>query len=139
MNESEEEEKTKSPDEHQIEPEPDRDPARDPPTPSSEETPAGADATPDREPDSTDRRPTVESLPYKLRRQKVNEDRDQVPFFLRDEIVEAEDDLQNALEEMLGENVYKSDYREAAMVVAQRHPDLVAEVLREWGYDLDAR
>ncbi|WP_227357524.1 hypothetical protein [Haladaptatus salinisoli] len=82
-------------------------------------------------------RPTMESIPYKLRRDKVNEGREQVPYFIREEITEAEDELQDTLEEILGENVYKSDYREAAMVVAQRNPELIAEVLREWGYDLD--
>lgn len=82
-------------------------------------------------------RPTMQSIPYKLRREKVNEGREQVPYFLREEIIEAEDELQAALEAMLGEDVYKSDYREAAMVVAQRNPELVAEVLREWGYDLN--
>ena len=88
--------------------------------------------------ESASTRPTVESLPYTLRRDKVNEGREQVPYFLRAEIIEAEDDLQDRLEALLGETVYKSDYREASMVVAQRHPELVAEVLREWGYDLDA-
>lgn len=82
-------------------------------------------------------RPTMASIPYKLRRSKVNEGREQVPYFLRAEVIEAESDLRDTLEARLGETVYKSDYREAAMIVAQRHPDLVAEVLREWGYDLD--
>ena len=82
--------------------------------------------------------PAMNSIPYKLRRAKVNEGREQVPYFLRKEIVDAESDLQDTLEELLDESVYKSDYREAAMVVAQRNPELVAEVLREWGYDLDA-
>jgi flagellar biosynthesis/type III secretory pathway M-ring protein FliF/YscJ len=82
--------------------------------------------------------PAMNSIPYKLRRAKVNEGREQVPYFLRKEIVNAESDLQDTLEELLDESVYKSDYREAAMVVAQRNPELVAEVLREWGYDLDA-
>lgn len=82
-------------------------------------------------------RPTMESLPYTLRRDKVNEGREQVPFFLREAVVDGEDDLRDALEERLGEDVYKSDYREASMVVAQRNPELVAEVLREWGYDYD--
>jgi hypothetical protein len=82
-------------------------------------------------------RPTMESIPYKLRRSKVNEGREQVPYFLRSEVIEAESDLRDTLEARLGETVYKSDYREAAMIVAQRHPDLVAGVLREWGYDLD--
>ena len=85
---------------------------------------------------STDR-PTMNSIPYKLRRDKVNEGREQVPYFLREEVIDAEEDLQDTLEELLDETVYKSDYREASMVVAQRNPDLVAEVLREWGYDLD--
>lgn len=83
-------------------------------------------------------RPAMSSIPYKLRRNKVNEGREQVPYFLLEEIIEDEDELQGTLEDLLGEDVYKSDYREAAMVVAQRNPELVAEVLREWGYDLEA-
>ena len=82
-------------------------------------------------------RPTMDSIPYKLRRDKVNEGREQVPYFLREGVLEAEDELQDTLEELLGEKVYKSDYREASMVVAQRNPELIAEVLREWGYDLE--
>lgn len=81
-------------------------------------------------------RPSMSAIPYKLRRNKVNEGREQVPYFLRAEVIDAESDLQESLEEMLGESVYKSDYREASMVVAQRRPELIAEVLREWGYDL---
>lgn len=83
-------------------------------------------------------RPSMESIPYKLRRETVNEGRKQVPYFLRESVIEADDELQDTLEDLLGEDVYKSDYREAAMVVAQRNPELVADVLREWGYDLDA-
>lgn len=86
---------------------------------------------------TTEQRPVMSSIPYKLRREKVNEGREQVPYFLRAEIIDAEDELQDTLEELLDEHVYKSDYREAAMVVAQRNPELVAEVLREWGYDLE--
>ncbi|SEL96673.1 hypothetical protein [Haloferax larsenii] len=86
---------------------------------------------------STSQRPTMDSIPYKLRRNKVNEGREQVPYFLREEVIDGEAELQDTLEELLGENVYKSDYREAAMVVAQRNPELIAEILREWGYDLD--
>jgi len=95
------------------------------PTPTSTET------------ETDSQRPTMDSIPYKLRRDKVNEGREQVPYFLREDIIEAEDELQDTLEELLGETVYKSDYREASMVVAQRNPELIAEVLREWGYDLD--
>lgn len=98
---------------------------------ASEESDAGAET------EASDERPTMDAIPYKLRRDRVNEGREQVPYFLREEVLAAEDDLQATLEDRLGESVYKSDYREAAMVVAQRRPDLVAEVLREWGYDLD--
>ena len=83
--------------------------------------------------------PAVDSIPYKLRRGNVNEGREQVPYFLRPEITAGEEQLKQQLEAELDETVYKSDYREAAMVVAQRNPDLIAEVLREWGYDLPDR
>jgi hypothetical protein len=89
------------------------------------------------ESETADQRPSMDSIPYKLRRDKVNQGRQQVPFFLREKVIESEAGLKTALEEMLDESVYKSDYREAAMVVAQRNPELVAEVLREWGYDLE--
>lgn len=101
---------------------------------TEEETPTANESETER----TGQRPSMDSIPYKLRRNKVNEGREQVPYFLRKEIIAAEDDLQHSLEQMLGETVYKSDYREAAMVVAQRNPEFVAEVLREWGYDLEA-
>jgi len=77
-----------------------------------------------------------ESYPYKLRRANVNDDRQQVPFFLRDHVLDGEQDLKNDLEDRLGETVYKSDFREAAMVHAQRNPEHIAKILREWGYDL---
>jgi hypothetical protein len=99
-------------------------------TRTDESAEAASDETPSQH-------PAMNSIPYKLRRAKVNEGREQVPYFLREEIIDAESELQDTLEELLGENVYKSDYREAAMIVAQRNPALVAEVLREWGYDLD--
>lgn len=108
-------------------------------TESDSETTGTPESSPNPKAESTGQRPSMNSIPYKLRREKVNEGRDQVPFFLREEVINAEDEFQDTLEEILDENVYKSDYREAAMVVAQRNPELVVEVLREWGYDLDSR
>lgn len=108
------------------------------PRSTSESVGSSSDSTTrDSRADDGAERPPMDSIPYKLRRNKVNEGREQVPYFLRQEVVDAEDDLQDTLEARLGEDVYKSDYREASMVVAQRNPDLVAAVLREWGYDLD--
>lgn len=107
-------------------------------TPVSTDTDTTTESGSDTEIETTSQRPTMDAIPYKLRRAKVNEGREQVPFFLRADVIDAEGELQDTLEERLGEDVYKSDYREAAMVVAQRNPDRVAAVLREWGYDLDA-
>lgn len=103
---------------------------------SGAETTNEPDSSDETEEPPTDDRPSVESLPYVLRRDRVNEGRDQVPFFLREEVVDGERELRETLEATLGEDVYKSDLREAAMVVAQEQPELVAEVLRRWGYDL---
>jgi len=101
-------------------------------TPSQDRTPVSEGESDDR-PSSNDE---SESYPYKLRRANVNDGRQQVPFFLRDHVLDAEQELKNDLEERLGETVYKSDYREAAMLHAQRNPKDIAKILREWGYDL---
>ncbi|SFL43513.1 hypothetical protein SAMN04487950_3730 [Halogranum rubrum] len=124
------------PSDEQIQEEPRTEDDASPTTSPSETTDEQTETEPRSK--SVSQRPTMESIPYKLRRDKVNEGREQVPYFLREEIIEAEGELQDTLETLLGESVYKSDYREAAMVVAQRNPELIAEVLREWGYDLDA-
>lgn len=93
------------------------------------------DATPSSGPDP-DNRLDRSSIPYTLRRENVNADREQVPFFLREQFTDAEDDVLDNIEDELRETVYKSDYREAAIAVAHEHPDLIASKLREWGYDL---
>lgn len=77
-----------------------------------------------------------EEFPYVMRRSKVKEDRDDVhQFFLRDEAAQGETQLLRDLEDELGKDVMKLDAREAAYIVAQRHPEEVAEVLRDWGYE----
>lgn len=77
-----------------------------------------------------------EQFPYVMRRSKVKEDRDDVhQFFLRDEAAQGETQLLRELEDELGKDVMKLDAREAAYLVAQRHPEEVAEVLRDWGYE----
>lgn len=78
-------------------------------------------------------------LPYLARRQLKNKsvkaDRDQVPFFLRERIQQGERDLRRAVEDELGQEVNKTDLREAAYAFAQRNPEGVADVLREWGIE----
>lgn len=80
---------------------------------------------------------SYDDLPYLLRRDSVNSDRKQISFFIRESILSEEDEHEAKLEEMLGEEVYRSDVREAAIVVAMENPVMITSKLREWGYDLD--
>jgi hypothetical protein len=74
-------------------------------------------------------------IPYIFRRSSVKADRKQRPIFLRPHIEDRESAFVRTLEDELGEDVYKTDALEAAIVVAMNNPDLVAQELREWGYD----
>lgn len=74
-------------------------------------------------------------IPYKFRRDSVKQDRKQRPIFIRPQVEERESTFLRNLEDDVGEDVYKTDALEAALVVAMDNPDLVAEKLREWGYD----
>lgn len=77
------------------------------------------------------------SIPYKFRRDTVKEERGQIQFFLRDFVLEMEDNFVDDLETKLGEDVYVTDAREAAIIFAMQNPDGVAEIMREWGYDFE--
>ena len=88
-----------------------------------------ADDTSGDEPDAPD-------IPWVLRRSSVKADRPNVTqFFLRDETDRAERRFQSDVEELLDADVYTLDLREAAYLVAMRHPDEVADELRDWGYE----
>jgi len=104
---------------------------------------SGADATDSEETtDDTVETDTVEtrirterrSLPYIHARDGVKDGRTQRPVFLRDHVEEGIADLVDEMEAEFGERVYKTDVTEAAMVIAQEHPELLAEILEEWGY-----
>lgn len=88
------------------------------------------------EPDDGDSTDTGQpEIPYKFRRGSVKEGRKQRPIFVRPEVESRESEFIRALEDEVDEDVYKTDALEAALVVAMDNPDLVAEKLREWGYD----
>ena len=75
-------------------------------------------------------------IPWVLRRSSVKADRPNVTqFFLRDETDRAERRFQSDVEDLLDADVYTLDLREAAYLVAMRHPDEVAAELRDWGYE----
>jgi hypothetical protein len=96
-------------------------------TPESQTT-TGADES-DEQIDSKD-------IPWVLRRSGVKDDRpNMTQFFLRDATDEAERGFQQDVENILNKDVYLLDLREAAYQVAMEHPDEVANVLEDWGYD----
>ena len=82
----------------------------------------------------------IDDLPYLVQRQmrgaSVNADRTkQLLLEVRPFVKEGEEEFLNDLQDLVDGPVYKGDAREAAMVVAQEHPELVAEKLREWGIE----
>lgn len=78
------------------------------------------------------------SLPWIHRRDTVKSDRPEIiQMHVRDETVDGEGALQDDVEDILGEDVYALDVREAAYLVAMQHPEEVANQLREWGYDIE--
>lgn len=81
-------------------------------------------------------RTTRQSLPYIHARDGVKDGRTQRPVFLREHIEEGIGELLTEMETELDEEVYKTDLTEAAMAVAQEHPELVVAKLEEWGYGL---
>jgi flagellar biosynthesis/type III secretory pathway M-ring protein FliF/YscJ len=75
-------------------------------------------------------------IPWVLRRGSVKDDRpNMTQFFLQDATDRAEREFQRDVENILEKDVYLLDLREAAYQVAMAHPEEVAEVLRDWGYD----
>lgn len=86
------------------------------------------------EPSGREQTPQQRSLPYIHSRDGVKDGRTQRPIFLRDHVEEGIDDLVDQMEDEFDERVYKTDITEAAMVVAQENPDLLREILEEWGY-----
>ncbi|MDB2272511.1 MULTISPECIES: hypothetical protein [Halorubrum] len=103
---------------------------------SSTEEPGSASTTlpgiPDHPADESSR------LPWIHRRDGVKDDRDHKTIHYTEHTVKRERrELRPALEEQLGDDVELTDAREAAYLVGMDHLDEVADVLREWGYDIE--
>jgi len=96
--------------------------------------PSTAGSSPDQTTTESETEATRRSLPYIHARDGVKDGRTQRPVFLRDHIEDGIDELVSEMEAEFGEDVYKTDVTEAAMAVAQAHPELVVEKLDEWGY-----
>jgi len=126
-------------------------------TPSQEETPGRMDADADDESATASRddpvldRPdagtaTQQSgrndethtmqIPYKYRRDGVQDGRTRVPLFLQEETKRSEREVLRELENRFDEDVTLTDLREAAVKVGLQHSDDVAVQLRKWGYGI---
>ncbi|GGN24230.1 hypothetical protein [Halarchaeum nitratireducens] len=75
-------------------------------------------------------------IPYKFRRDGVQDGRDRVPLFLQPETKNAERDALRELEGRFNGNVSLTDLREALMIVGLDHLNEVETELEEWGYGM---
>lgn len=75
-------------------------------------------------------------IPYKFRRDGVQDGRDRVPLFLQKDTKSAERDALRELEERFDDDVSLTDLREALMKVGLQHLDEAKEHLEGWGYGM---
>lgn len=75
-------------------------------------------------------------IPYKLRRDGVQDGRDRVPLFLQADTKRDERDAQRELEDRFDDDVSLTDLREAVVKAGLDHLDEVEVQLEEWGYGM---
>lgn len=75
-------------------------------------------------------------IPYKFRRDGVQDGRNRVPLFLQSDTKRAERDALRELEEQFDNDVSLTDLREALVKVGLQHLDEVKGNLEEWGYGM---
>jgi hypothetical protein len=75
-------------------------------------------------------------IPYKFRRDSVQDGRDRVPLFLHDETKTAERQAMRELEDRFDDSVSMTDLREALVKVGLNNLDETASALEEWGYGM---
>lgn len=75
-------------------------------------------------------------IPYKFRRDSVQDGRNRVPLFVHPETQRDEREAQRTLEDRFDEDVSLTDLREALTMVGLNHLDEVEAQLEEWGYGM---
>ena len=75
-------------------------------------------------------------IPYKFRRDGVQDGRDRVPLFLQGETKSAEREALRELEERFDADVSLTDLREALVMAGLEHLDEVEAQLERWGYGM---
>jgi hypothetical protein len=115
------------------------DAATDQPVESAASGSAGSDASEDSSPASDGRDTSSQrsmQIPYKFRRDGVQDGRNRVPLFLQPETKTAERDTLRDLEDHFDDDVSLTDLREALVMVGLDHLDEVEAKLEEWGYGM---
>jgi hypothetical protein len=82
-------------------------------------------------------RASKQDIPYIYRRDRVTDERDQIPFYLREGTIDVLEERLLAFEEQLGEDVSKIDFRELALLVGVEHLDEMQTRAQEWGYGME--
>lgn len=100
------------------------------------ESASSTEASPDREDPAPSHQQQSIQIPYKFRRDGVQDGRDRFPLFLQPETKRAERDALHELEDRFDDNVSLTDLREALMLVGLEHLDEVEENLESWGYGM---
>lgn len=75
-------------------------------------------------------------IPYKFRRDSVQDGRERVPLFLHSETKSAEREALRELEDRFDGDVSLTDLREALVKIGLQHLDEVEKQMEEWGYGM---
>lgn len=107
-------------------------------TDQSESSSRSASESPTTESDRSRRRDPHQQIqiPYKFRRDGVQDGRKRVPLFLQDETKQAERGAQRELEDRFGDDVSLTDLREALVLAGLDNLDEAEEELEAWGYGM---
>lgn len=79
---------------------------------------------------------TTTQIPYILRRDSVQDNRDRYPLFLQEDTKHDEREALHDLENTLDDDVSLTDLREALILVGLANLDDVEQQLASWGYGL---
>jgi hypothetical protein len=101
-----------------------------------ETTTTESETTVESESTASSRQQRSMQIPYKFRRDGVQDGRERVPLFLQSETKSGERDAQRELEDRFDDDVSLTDLREALMKAGLNHLDEVESHLEEWGYGM---
>ena len=106
--------------------------------PRDQQESPGTPSAPRSQPENSERQRSQQQvqIPYKYRRDGVQDGRDRVPLFLQEDTKRAEREALRELEERFDNDVSLTDLREALMKVGLQHLGEVEEELEKWGYGM---